>query len=268
MTLLNGIMTDMCGIFGTIIKQDIPSVNSVFLKSLVNNLFKLSESRGKEAAGIAIFNNGGLRVHKEGVKPSLFIRGRIYNQLLTESFSGFGSSQGALAVIGHTRLATNGSQLDNHNNSPIVSGGVVGVHNGIVVNGDELLKSFPSMKKSGEVDSGLIFGILSLLIGEGLSLTKAATEVFKRIEGSASIAAISLDSYEVVLSTNTGSLYSCRPDTGGVHIFASEPYMLERLAKKLRLISLFGSYKISQLKPERGCIINTRDLREENFNLN
>ncbi len=36
----------------------------------------------------------------------------------------------------------------NTNNQPVVKDGAVGIHNGIIVNDDELWKSFPAIKKN------------------------------------------------------------------------------------------------------------------------
>ena len=54
----------MCGIFGILIGNNL-NISRTLLKSIVDDLFKLSESRGKEAAGIAICSNNDITVYKQ-----------------------------------------------------------------------------------------------------------------------------------------------------------------------------------------------------------
>lgn len=62
-------------------------------------------------------------------------------------------------VILHTRWATQGSPENNDNNHPIVTGGVVGVHNGHLNNDDELFKWIGG-ERIGQVDSEAAFALL------------------------------------------------------------------------------------------------------------
>jgi len=262
----------MCGIFGVLLGKE-TGYSSALLINTVDHLFVLSGSRGKEAAGCAIRSEGRLNVYKEPGSARYFIRRRGYRQLLKEVISDTVKCKYTtlinkpIAIIGHTRLATNGSEADNNNNNPIISNGVVGVHNGIVVNDDALWKKFPSLKRKGLVDSTIIFSLLDLFYKEGLSLPASVKAIFKNIEGSASIAAFISDCDDLVLATNTGSLYFCRNVVGNVHIFASELPILQRLIKKLRLERVIGKYAISQLKPKQGTLINIHELTEQKFNL-
>ena len=43
-------------------------------------------------------------------------------------------------AFGHARLVTNGSQLNDSNNQPVVKDDIICIHNGIVVNADDLWK--------------------------------------------------------------------------------------------------------------------------------
>jgi glucosamine 6-phosphate synthetase-like amidotransferase/phosphosugar isomerase protein len=47
-------------------------------------------------------------------------------------------------AMGHSRLVTNGSQTNADNNQPVVKDGVIGVHNGIIVNEAELWARHPA----------------------------------------------------------------------------------------------------------------------------
>ena len=56
----------------------------------------------------------------------------------SEAVGGNGRLGCSVAVMGHSRLVTNGAQENNQNNQPVVAGDMVGIHNGIIVNDEEL----------------------------------------------------------------------------------------------------------------------------------
>jgi len=260
----------MCGIFGVLSGRG-AGYASKLLKDIIDYLFILSESRGKEAAGIAVLNNDIVNVYKEPVPASLLIRTKGYRHFLNTTINDAiidksdPSIKKPIAMLGHTRLATNGVQTDNDNNSPITSGRVTGVHNGIVVNDDALWVRFPLMKRKSLVDSEVLFSLLNFFTSEGLSLTESARSIFKNMQGSASVAAFISRYDDILLATNTGSLYSCINARSDLYIFASEIYILEKLIKKLKLPSAIGQFDISQLKPGSGCLVNIHTLTRGNF---
>ncbi len=251
----------MCGIFGTLVNKN-ASYPLALLEAIVNNLFKLSESRGKEAAGIAVISVGNIKVYKKGIIASVLIRSKAYRLFIQETITAK-----PIAIIGHARLATHGSQINNDKNSPIICGNTVGIHNGIIVNEEELWKVSSILQRTCAVDSESLFAALDFLITSGLSLIEATKSVFYKIEGSASFAFTSLKYNDLVLGTNTGSLYCCRNTRNDIYIFASEGYILEKLIKKLKLKSLLGEYSIAQIKAGEGRLINLQSLSENQFNL-
>ncbi|MHC4538767.1 MAG: hypothetical protein ACYTEK_00105 [Planctomycetota bacterium] len=170
-----------------------------------------------------------------------------------------------LAVIGHSRLVTKGGQSNNSNNQPIVTGRVVGIHNGIVVNDEDIWKQFPSMRRNHEVDSESILSLINMFYCERGSLAEAAGAAFGVIEGMASIAALLDNANYMLLASNNGSLYCCANEAGGVFMFASEERILKALAKKRRSVRLLGQYTISHVEPGYGYIVNILDLRAEKF---
>ena len=112
----------MCGIFAILLKEK-ADFSPVLLKRMVNYLFKLSESRGKEAAGLAIRTNQALLVYKRPIPASQMIRSLGYKQIINRVFN----DSHSLAIIGHSRLVTDGLQTLKDNNQPVshpVWGGV------------------------------------------------------------------------------------------------------------------------------------------------
>ena len=57
----------------------------------------------------------------------------------------------ASIALGHSRLITDGAV----DNQPVVSGGIVVFHNGIIVNADELFKS-ENIERYHEIDTEII----------------------------------------------------------------------------------------------------------------
>ena len=108
----------MCGIVGYIGNKKAAPI-------LLDSLSKL-EYRGYDSAGLAVRNEKGIQVVKA--------KGRLRN--LSEKIDG-GNSLPGFCGIGHTRWATHGepSEVNAH---PHTADNVVGVHNGIIENYQEL----------------------------------------------------------------------------------------------------------------------------------
>src|SRR5690242_1855150 len=111
----------MCGIFGGVISGTSALRDTARLEASIERLFVLSESRGKEAAGLAIANAKRLGVYKAAVPARSMIRTRAYRRELRRTAS---RERGrSLAFIGHSRLVTDGGRESNRNNQPVVTGG-------------------------------------------------------------------------------------------------------------------------------------------------
>src|SRR5512147_851394 len=113
----------MCGIFGVVATSDANRT-----EDLLRALFRLSESRGKEASGIAGIDGDAIHVLKSPMSSTELLR--------TESYARHVGSlvrRDRVAVIGHSRLVTNGAQTEHTNNQPVHVDDITGVHNGIIV---------------------------------------------------------------------------------------------------------------------------------------
>ena len=250
----------MCGIFGVTVGKN-SNFSTSLLKSTVDNLFKLSESRGKEASGLAFFEKEkkSIKVYKKPEPASFLIHDKKYKKI-------FGSSLTyPLTILGHARLVTNGTLENNKNNQPVVKDGIVGIHNGIIVNDEKLWKDFHKLTRNYEVDTEVILSLVRFFLNKAQSLPEAVRKTFKQIEGSASIGLLFNDINYLLLATNTGSLYIYHNKDNRIFIFASERYILETLLKKTGLDS---SFKISQVLPEEGYLIDISDLAIEKFSFN
>ncbi|HIO36384.1 MAG TPA: hypothetical protein EYN21_04675 [Candidatus Marinimicrobia bacterium] len=257
----------MCGIFGVIAGNG-SELTTHILQSTVNDLFRLSESRGKEAAGIAVHVGNTIYVYKEPVAATTMLRSREYRKLYRR-FNGIGSAnqvaQFPVAVMGHSRLVTSGLQDLHHNNQPVISHGVVGVHNGIIVNDQELWQQFPSMQRRCQVDTEVLLGLIRKFYRSTPSLVGAVRQAFRYIRGESSIAAFFEDLDYVVLATNTGSLYVSTNRSGNTFVFASERYILQMLMKKNYIKRILGQSDIVQIPPGTGWLVSLSNLHVEKF---
>lgn len=64
-------------------------------------------------------------------------------------------------LVGHVRFATHGSPEDNRNNHPLVHGHIIGVHNGVLRNHDDILSKTGREDPKTQVDSEAIFAAVN-----------------------------------------------------------------------------------------------------------
>ena len=175
-------------------------------------LFHVFDDRDRREFVGALLITGQLVLHKKAMPASQYVR---YAHGL----------KGATNVVLHARFATKGRPLDAANNHPIRSGPIVGVHNGHVVNDDELF-GWVGGPRRGTVDSEAIFAVLAR---SGLP----AKSALWRVEGRAAIAWID--------RRKPGALNLARMDTspltvgrsdGGSIIFASTESILARACRR------------------------------------
>jgi glucosamine--fructose-6-phosphate aminotransferase (isomerizing) len=255
----------MCGIFGAVIATGSPLTVEGDKLAIVNRFFKLSASRGKEAAGLAIANDRTLAVFKEPMPAQEMTRMREFKQLVADELR-LGSAPGSsLAFIGHSRLVTDGAREVNRNNQPVLSGGIVGIHNGIVVNHDAIWARHPEMKRALDVDSEVIFALVRANLDRGLALAAAVSAAFGEIKGQASIAGLLVDHDQLVLATNNGSLYYRAGKQ--TFVFASENYILRELIADRRFAGDTGTGDGTMIHPGCGVLVDMKTLAVTPFEL-
>ena len=124
----------MCGIFGVLVDQETPLQNGE-IEQVMRDLLRLSQSRGKEASGVATYDTQSVTIRKRALPGRRFVRTEEWREL----FDSLQKKNGdPLVCIGHARLDTNSSKKLEEENSPMRCGDVVGVHNGIIVNVDRM----------------------------------------------------------------------------------------------------------------------------------
>jgi glutamine---fructose-6-phosphate transaminase (isomerizing) len=192
----------MCGIFGI---YSSTGVNATALKSLA----KHAEQRGIDSSGLMFSRRGLYQTTRSDSKAT---------RLLAQT-----SWQGSNFLMGHSRLVTNGEA----DNQPIVKRSVSVIHNGIVVNDTDI---WPSLKGERElqVDTEVIAQIAQEHFERLGTLAGVSEPIFRLCKGAVSGAIAAPSAGELILLSNTGSMYlTQRPD--GFE-FASESYALKLLS--------------------------------------
>jgi glutamine---fructose-6-phosphate transaminase (isomerizing) len=249
----------MCGIFGLVAFSK-SKLTPHDLTRATRDLFRLSESRGREAAGLFRVSLSDFHILKGSLSPSELIRSKPFQELSRAYLRFHEYADSSICIVGHSRLVTNGSLADNRNNQPITSGNVIGVHNGIIVNHAELWRSHPKLSRQYDVDSEIICALLDYYFKKYKSLHQALSKTFSLIEGTASIACALTNFPYLLLGTNTGSLYLSYSFTHHIAVFASEEYLVRTFIAKDYVKHVFRSQEITQLKAQEGCIIGLDDF--------
>lgn len=252
----------MCGIFG-ITTQKNSSITQGLYKRLLDDLFIFSESRGKEASGFASILDNKIIVHKTPFPAKELIKTKIYSRHFGEYFD---QKRNNYTTIGHSRLVTNGYEHFNNNNQPVIKKNIVGIHNGIVVNIDQLWHKFSDEKRESELDSEIIPTLLGRYLNQRLTLQNAIVSLYQEIYGMSSIALLFQDYENLLLATNNGSLYFIQSADNTSIIFASEQYIIKQIIKKNRLGRQFLISKIKQILPNSAYLIDLEKSTLSNLN--
>src|SRR5574341_2010310 len=112
----------MCGIFGLIVHKD-AGFGPLFIEKSLTTLARLSESRGKDSSGLVFRNESEreLQVLKGTVPLSYLLKRKevthqIDRMIGSPCHNRTAGQPSTFAVMGHARLVTNGSQLNDVNN--------------------------------------------------------------------------------------------------------------------------------------------------------
>lgn len=249
----------MCGILG-IVTADGSPLRGKALGRAIGDLLRLSESRGMESSGIAVGDGHTVRVLRSQQAAALLVESSPYREIMGH----VERAAGGLSIIGHSRMATNGTPADNHNNQPLFSDVLVGVHNGIITNDQDLWRRHGTPGRTALVDSEALFWSLEKLQAEHGSIPLAAASLYSDLEGMASIAVLFPGADQLLLATNNGSLYVCHDEELRAVVFASESIFLRRL---LSGGTFTRHAPVRQLKAGDGCVVQGGTARAEYFRL-
>lgn len=261
----------MCGIFGLIANPE-SGITQQKSEEIIRKLFILSESRGKESAGIAVKNTSSnkIEVVKHSIPASELVKSSEYKTFINNSLNSCFNNKitTPFAVIAHARLVTNGSQDNNNNNQPVIKNNAVLVHNGIITNVDDLWGKYSFINREFEVDTEVFIAMINHYITENNSIAKAVQLAYQEIKGTASTAILFSDYNKVLLASNNASLYYAYNQTKGILLFASEKHILQTAINDLDLNNQFGLNEVKWSEPYSGKIIDINSFEIEDFGLN
>lgn len=253
----------MCGISGVITSKQ-SAYSKEFLTSSLKQLALLSETRGRDSSGLCAFNQIKNRI--EVIKGPIPIKQLFKKKGLKEiTLSAFSNGKYAKYAFGHARLVTNGTQLNDANNQPVVKDGIIGVHNGIIVNVDELWEQYSNIKRENEIDTEVLLALVHSEIKNNKSVEGAVSFGVNNVYGTVATALVFDDLDKFVLATNNGSLYTIH-NNKDILFFASERFMLSEFERKNDL-SQIGEYSIEQIQSNNGVIIDLKEFSIKEFSL-
>lgn len=193
----------MCGIFGCI-----SNIGSFIDKTDLNTLANHARQRGRDSSGL-IFE-----------KDNVYKVSRADNDILRliSNVKPYNSS----FVMGHSRLITNGLS----DNQPVLRNDILVIHNGIIVNDDEIWNSLES-KRLLQIDSEVIVAIVEEHLLKNGELETIPEAILSKCKGTISTAIILPKLGKAVLFSNNGSLYVGKKVEN--LLFSSESFPLKEL---------------------------------------
>lgn len=201
----------MCCLFGFV---DYAGALRVNQKShLIRELSIAAEVRGTDATGIAYNTSRGLQIYKRPL-----VAHRLHLRIPAETH----------VVLGHTRMATQGSAKKNYNNHPFF-GHVKGesfalAHNGVIWNDLELRRTKHLPRTKVQTDSYIAAQLLEQQKALNLSSLKCMAE---QVEGSFSFSVLS-EQDELWLVKGDNPLTIVHFPTVGVYVYASTAEILNK----------------------------------------
>ncbi|MBU79193.1 MAG: glucosamine 6-phosphate synthetase [Flavobacteriales bacterium] len=226
----------MCGIFGAF---TIRSIN----KNLIKKLAIHSEQRGIDSSGICFIQNSNFKV----VKADFRLK-KLLKKYEIKSTS---------LIAGHSRLVTDGME----DNQPVVSENVVVLHNGIIVNHDQIWHRINRERKL-EIDTEIINALVEEYLDSNLEIENLPRLLLSRFKGVVSAAIFLPKRGKLILISNNGSLYTSIRN--GINFFASEKFALTSIGCQ-KIYQVVGS-RIFDLK-EKANSISVKNIITKKRNL-
>ena len=208
----------MCGIFGIVSSGE--NIDRRKLEILSSH----AQQRGRDSSGLIYRDGENYRVSRAdyGIK-----------QLLKKE-----QPWNSHVVLGHSRLITNGFG----DNQPVVREDLCVIHNGIIVNEEEVWGKLKVARKY-KIDSELIVAIAEQHLKENGELGDLPGKILGLCQGVIACALTIPSRGKILLFSNNGSLYVSR--TSSEIFFASESYALSQIV----------CHKIDQVRRD-ACILD------------
>jgi len=208
----------MCGIAGFCLSRE----EHVNAKKLSMSLLNQIVARGEDATGASWVQSDKASKKATIAVSKAPVPAYNFEQYLSQM------PTGVRRAILHTRWATKGTPENNLNNHPIVSGKIVGVHNGVIGNDDNVFRYLKEARQA-QVDSEAIFALLNR--------TKySPSDVLKSLSGRVAIAWLDArDKRDLHLARVEGSPLAIGQTEKGSLVFASTMPLLVNACEDSKL---------------------------------
>jgi glucosamine--fructose-6-phosphate aminotransferase (isomerizing) len=227
----------MCGIFGIISRKNVPFEE---LKSLALS----SERRGQDSSGLMHLHEDRYIVTKANFRLKELINS---HENLSSNF-----------VMGHSRLVTNGLS----DNQPVIYNDISVIHNGIIVNHEELWRDLGLSKKL-DIDTEIIAAVVHKHLSQGLPFEEVGENLLSLLKGTFSCAILVPQLGKLLLISNNGSLFFA--SSKETSYFASEKFFLRSIGQT-NITQIRNNFKILDItKSSESFLINEKLVRQENY---
>ena len=223
----------MCALFGWLDYKGI--VSDRLLKKLTQALANAAEERGTDASGIAYVKSDKVTIYKRP-KPAHKLR--------------FNAPNGTRAVMGHTRMTTQGNEKFNYNNHPFYGHADVDfafAHNGVLYNDKELRVEKHLPQTQIETDS---YVAVQLLEQQGKLDFDSLKSMAELVQGSFCFTALD-ENNTLYLVKGSNPMCLLHFAEHGLYIYASTESILKKSLQKAG----FHKYPFEVLHVEEGTIL-------------
>ena len=224
----------MCSLFGWLDYQGI--VPHKVLRKLTQALANAAEERGTDAAGISYIDVGKVVIYKRP-KPAHKLH--------------FNPPEGTRAVMGHTRMTTQGDGKHNYNNHPFP--GTAGdtsfafAHNGVLWNDKELRKEKLIPDTHIETDS---YAACQLIEKQGELSFDSLKYMAETVEGNFTFTVLD-DSNSLYIIKGSNPMCLLRFKDIGLYVYASTENIMKNALKRVGL----HKFENERIKTDEGGIV-------------
>lgn len=225
----------MCGIFGIIALSKSEVKLAGFSRGVVGAILE-SERRGKDSSGVLSITRKEVIVAKSPGRAKHLVKTAEFKQTISSAEESLRNGD-SFAFFGHTRMATHGSAESENDNQPVIKDHRIVLHNGIIINCDQIYTANPELTRNFEVDTEVFLSLIDNYCQNGLSEQQAVIKAFSLCKGANTFVYFSLNSKQVYFITSNGSLHFATDTERGIFIFASEKQTLSNLLSSQEFVN-------------------------------
>ena len=219
----------MCALFGWLDYKGI--VSCKLLKKLTQALANAAEERGTDASGISYIHDGNVVIYKRP-KPAHKIR--------------FAAPDDTRAMMGHTRMTTQGNEKYNYNNHPFLGHADISfalAHNGVLYNDKALRREKKLPETFIETDSYIAVQLIEQQKKLDFSSLQSMAE---SVQGNFTFTVLDVENTLYIIKGNNPMCLLHFADLG-LYVYASTESILAKALKKINLLNVpFSKIEVTQ----------------------